>query len=664
MATKKKMLQAAAGTAAAGGGAGLDITDVFSTYLYEGTGSALTITNGIDLDGEGGLVWTKSRSSNDNHGLVDTERGRTVYLRSNTTQSNRTTNGPSYDLTSFNSNGFSLGPNWELYGNNNGDTYASWTFRKAPKFFTCLTYTGDGVSGRQISHNLGSKPGFIIVKRTDTGNNPYNYWRTAHIDGTTLTAMDLNTTSDASSSPWFLWSDSATGTSAYAAAQQTDSYFTVGNNASVNGSGGSFVAYLFAHNDGDGEFGPDGDADIIKCGSYTGNGSTTGPVIDLGFEPQWLMVKRADASGESWYLFDVMRGMPNGGNTADIYANASAAEDTYLGSSNDVCHPTSSGFSINTNSTALNASGGTYIYMAIRRGPLAVPEDATEVFAIDTRSDATSNPPSYSANGIVDMALQKELNASGWGLWDRIRGQYRLQTHANNAEDGPFSYANFDHMDGWADIGATDTTHSWMWKRAPGFFDVVAYTGNGTAGRTVSHNLGVAPEMMWVKSRSAAYNWYVYHTGIGTSAIRLNLTGGIIGGEWQNTVPTEDVFTLGNGFVNLSSVTYIAYLFASAPGVSKVGSYTGNGTSQNIDCGFTAGARFVITKRTDADGDWYVWDTARGIVAGDDARLLLNDTQAEGSADRIDPYSGGFAVTSANDQTNGDGASYIFYAIA
>ena len=69
----------------------------------------------------------------------------------------------------------------------------------------------------------------------------------------------------------------------------TSTEFTVGANVDVNAQAENYVAYLFAHNDGDGEFGPDGDADIIKCGSYTGNGSSTGPEIDLGFEPQWLL---------------------------------------------------------------------------------------------------------------------------------------------------------------------------------------------------------------------------------------------------------------------------------------------------------------------------------------------------------------------------------------
>jgi hypothetical protein len=100
--------------------------------------------------------------------------------------------------------------------------------------------------------------------------------------------------------------------------------------------------------------------------------------------------------------------------------------------------------------------------------------------------------------------------------------------------------------------------------------------------------------------------------------------------------------------------------------VSKVGSYTGNGTSQTIDCGFTSGARFILIKRTDSTGDWYVWDSARGIVAGNDPHLSLNTTAAEVTTDdSVDAESSGFIVNQdAGTNVNVDTASYIFLAIA
>ena len=100
--------------------------------------------------------------------------------------------------------------------------------------------------------------------------------------------------------------------------------------------------------------------------------------------------------------------------------------------------------------------------------------------------------------------------------------------------------------------------------------------------------------------------------------------------------------------------------------MSKVGSYTGNGTNQTINCGFTAGARFVLIKRTDSTGDWYVWDTARGIVTANDPRLSLNTTAAEVTTDdSVDPASTGFIVNQlASTNINVTSATYIFLAIA
>ena len=118
--------------------------------------------------------------------------------------------------------------------------------------------------------------------------------------------------------------------------------------------------------------------------------------------------------------------------------------------------------------------------------------------------------------------------------------------------------------------------------------------------------------------------------------------------------------------MNQSSQDYIVYLFASLDGVSKVGSYTGTGSNINVDCGFTAGARFVLIKRTDSSGDWYVWDTSRGIVIGNDPYLLLNSNAAEvTNTDYIDPLNAGFTVTSsAPAALNANGGTYLFLAIA
>ena len=209
-----------------------------------------------------------------------------------------------------------------------------------------------------------------------------------------------------------------------------------------------------------------------------------------------------------------------------------------------------------------------------------------------------------------------------------------------------------------------------MWKRAKGFFDVVAYTGDGVAGKTVSHSLGVVPEMMWIKSRDISVNWSVYHKeqkATHYDILNLNSNGFDTNIAWNNTEPTDLLFSVGTAStVNYNTGIYIAYLFATLAGVSKVFSYTGNGTSQIIDCGFSAGARFILIKRTDSSGDWYIWDSVRGIIAGNSPHLSLNTRAAQvATDDSIDPHASGFIVNQVSaTNVNVNAATYIGYSIA
>jgi hypothetical protein len=213
-----------------------------------------------------------------------------------------------------------------------------------------------------------------------------------------------------------------------------------------------------------------------------------------------------------------------------------------------------------------------------------------------------------------------------------------------------------------------DDMIDYTFKRATGFFDVVAYTGTGS-NTSINHNLGVAPELMIVKRRNSSRVWAVWASGIDIDDyLTLNGTSGVTTfALWQSTQPTATQITLGtDGSVNGSGDTYIAYLFATLDGVSKVGSYTGTGTTNNIDCGFSSSARFVMVKRTSSTGDWYVWDSARGITVGSDPFLKINTSDAEGTtSDIIQPYSSGFTLTSnAGTAINGNGETFIFLAIA
>ena len=329
-----------------------------------------------------------------------------------------------------------------------------------------------------------------------------------------------------------------------------------------------------------------------------------------------------------------------------------------------------------------NTNTNNYIYIAIRRGPMAVPESATDVFAI---SDASgTDTPLYKSSFPIDMGFEKNsAGTNDWQIYSRLTEKQRLRTNDTSAET-TVSTATFDFMNGYKDVSVNlPDYYAWMWKRAPNFFDVVAYTGDGTWPRNINHNLGVAPEMMWIKPRNSTGNWLVYHSGLNvdgdnapeTDYIILQSTSAAVDSAtlWNDTAPTDTVFTLGStSGVNASGYDFIAYLFASLDGVSKVGSYTGNGTSQTIDCGFTSGARFVLIKQYDntIPANWSVFDSERGIVSGNDSQLFLNTTDAEDTGhDLVDTTPSGFIVNNDNSafayqEVNADGDSYIFYAIA
>ncbi len=615
------------------------VDGLFQTHLYTGNSSTRTITNNIDLSGKGGLVWIKDRDSGSNaHLLYDTERGAYNALKSSSTAVNQTR---STGLTGFTSSGFTLGSLGAENGSSNNKV--SWTFREQPKFFDIVTYTGDGNADRQIDHNLGSTPGMMIVKKYAGSTTRWAVYHRSLGTGKFLNLDDTAATVTQNDH----WQTAPNATQ-----------FTVETNGNVNNSGDSYVAYLFAHNDDDGGFGEPGDQDIIKCGSYTTD-SSGNAVVDLGFEPQFVITK-GDNYLSNWQIHDVMRGAAVGGNAQTLRANNSDPEV----SQSLKLEPNPTGF---TSSQGVNGFNG--IYMAIRRGPLAEPTSATDVFAIDTQ--VNQDPPLFDSGFPVDFALTRNVSSTAnWAVGSRLIQGKQLNTDNENAETSNPVF-QFDFMDGWNSetLSTNSNVYSWMWKRAPGYFDVVCYDGSGS-NRTISHNLGVAPEMIWVKSRSnSGHGWMTYHTGTGaTHYMMVNSTAAAVDLDviWNDTAPTSSVFSVGTGgSVNDSGKTYIAYLFASVAGVSKVGSYTGNGTSQNIDCGFSGNARFVLIKNASQSDNWMVYDSVRGINSGTEGYLRLNSTAAEyTSGDHIDPYSGGFAPTSNDPSTNRTGNTYIFYAIA
>jgi hypothetical protein len=869
------------------------VDDVFSTYAYAGTSATQSINNGIDLAGNGGLVWIKHRNAVNEARLVDTVRGIEKAIYPSSTSAQTTETGV---VSTFNNNGFTL-TSVSSTVNNAGNNYVSWTFRKQPKFFDVVTYTGDGTSNRQIAHSLGITPGMIIIKKlnntsnwTTIANTPaysstgpglgsgagsagtaninnggnatgfgcggggagyyggnggngffggggggaagYTGTQNGGAGGAGAVLINYNSTSVifTSGTSWTVpsgvtsikvWaigaggggagcgaSDGTTGGGGGAGGVAVKTWtvspgntitFTIGSagtygsstnsglaggNTSVTfsgltitgnggnggqyntgsaaaggsavngdtnsqggtggsgalgdtgGSGGgaigggvggtpssagangaqsvdisglfaalslttslgelylnltnaavvpatsvlssnistitlsstsntlndSYVAYLFAH-----DTRSDG---MIQCGSFTTDGSGNA-TVNLGWEPQLVMVKASSTTG-NWSMLDVMRGNVNNktatSGDATLLANASSAEsNSYLIS------PTATGFE---NKSSALASSTTYIYLAIRRPnkPMA----GTQVYTGWTGN--SSNPQYVSTGFSPDMLLIKQSRSSTNNMYltDRLRGagsttnSYSLVPSSNTAESNGVTMANLTIASGGFTFETTITSAmAWAFKRAPGFLDIVCYTGTGVA-RTVNHNLGVVPELTIVKVRNDTKDWAVYSSSIGaTNYLKLNAnTASGTTTLWNNTDPTSTVFSLGvegGGEANKTSATYVAYLFATLPGIQYINSYVGDGTTGRvINCGFSAGARFVMIKATSTTGSWWVYDSARGIVAAADPALQLNSIAAEvTSADAVDPSSSGFIVNQeATCNLNVNGVTYLVWAIA
>lgn len=636
----------------AAGGGGLNVEDLFSTYVYDGNSGSQTFSNGLDLATEGGMVWTKQRNGGSNHVIVDSERNsgstaKVLYPNSSLGEGTESWNW------SFNTDGYSLNTTSAEINDTATPSkeYVSWSWRKAPGFFDIQTYTGNGTSVT-INHDLGTVPGMIIVKSTSSSNS----WAVYHRSLGGGKYLTLNATNGASTASGVFNNFTATSTS-----------FQVGDYSFVNTNGQTYIAYIFASHNSDGTFGETGDQDIIRCDQVPANTATD---VNLGYEPQWILIKRTDSTG-NWQLFDNMRGLfVRSHDSKDLEPNRA---DTEGNTSSDYLYPKPNGFHINTN----YFGGGPYVYMAIRRGPMATPTDVNDVFAIDTRGGTSPTPPELYSGFVTDWLLYpNNINTSNdKRVIDRLRGKRFIYTNKRDVESNVVG--EWDYMNGHGEYTNVDQYDlGLMWKRAPGFFDIVTWNVDGTGNTTIPHNLGVVPEMVWSKNRNdsgyGSGSWWIAHNGLtGWDSSNENDrhvfqdfgTGASAQQGYHRDFTATSIRLTSNaagGYV--TSHKCIAYLFATLPGISKVGSFTHTfNTAQNIDCGFTNGISFLLLKRYDSSGSWRMYNSLSGITSGNDAMLDLGDTTAiDNTANQIDLYSGGFAMR-ANYLAGGD---YIFYAIA
>lgn len=316
-----------AAAAAAGGGA-----LKFSSTTYSGTGASQNIVTRVNNSGDGGLVWIKRTDTTGNHFLFDTVRGVNKYIEANG-------NGPQATLTSsvtsFNSNGVTLGTAGDVNGSSSDFVLFNWF--KESGYFDIVNYTGNATTSQTIPHGLGVSPAMILSKSYAGNARPWGVFHT-QLNGGINSARYSIPLSDTGGGQiqqdgfgGYVWADTL----------PDSSNFYVGNRDSTNDSSCTYIAYLFAEKAG-----------FSKAGAYTGNG-TTNAITGLGFKPSAVLIKRTD-SISNWFL-----GYNNAGTVNAVFPNLANAADT-----NPTITFDSDGFT--WTGGGFNTSGAEYIYFAWR----------------------------------------------------------------------------------------------------------------------------------------------------------------------------------------------------------------------------------------------------------------------------------------------------------
>ena len=558
--------------------------------------------------------------------------------------------------------------------NNSGKTNYVTEIGVAPKVLDIVSYEGDGNNNREIPHNLGTKPGMILVKATDTSAN----WMVFHVNRTPGKVLNLD--------------EQFSETTPHDAfpSEPTSTNFYVGTNVSINGAGHQYVAYVF----------PADSPGKVKCGSYYGNGAIT--FLDVGFQAGFVLIKRKNGSAD-WIATNEEAA------ASYKYWNPNREDNQFNGSSGDyIGFGGATEISLNGGNTDFNASGGEYVYLAIAsdlNGPnstqlnLLSGQDL-EYFTTGTQitsnlaasgsnvSFASTQWPgagntrnispqadstnffniSYAANNKWLVWIKSYSTSNGHNLYDSERGLSFLSSQTNNPEiynevsfKGPVgttayqvSYSGYTNEQGSNYI-------SWNFLGAPQFFDVQKYTGNDVS-KSISHDLGVEPGCIIIKGISGWDDWYVYHheTGLNkqlrlnTSSTPATLTTGITGA-------TSTDFSVGSyGPVNSGNKDFIAYLFAKDTPYVKCGTYTGTGASQLIvDVGFKP--RWILIKDTsNAAYDWVIFDKNRP------GAMLRPNMQSEEQTLAFSFVSNGLELSNGQNSAwvNNSDNVYVYVAIA
>ena len=642
----------------------------FNVVTWTGNGSSQSIT-GVGFQPD--WVWGKERSNTSSNELLDTTRGATNYISTNLTNAQGTSG---QGLQSFDADGFTVGNDGAW--NQNGETYVAWCWKanggttssntdgsitstvqaNTKAGFSIVKYTGDGTSGSTVGHNLGITPEVVIYKRIDASAS----W----IFKSTLLNTDdylaVNLTDQVFSDSGVFWNGTA----------PTSTVFTLGNSASVNASSGDYIAYCFTPKAG-----------YSKFGSYTGNGSTNGPIVNTGFEPAFLMTKQTNTTS-NWVIVDNKRSTTNPRNKG-LRPNTTDSESTV--GDNMVVDFLTNGFQLKQTSGA-NDNGGTFIYIAFGSDASAAPalpnSFTTNLYTGNSGTQILGTGFQPSLVWIKDRSATRDHN-----LTDSVRGVTHPIYMTTGAQLTNSTFLTSFNTDGFS-LGNQAASNenledfvAWSWKaniipsintdgdtqtivsaNSAAGFSIASYTGTGSV-QTVGHGLSAAPELIILKKISNTQNWNTGSDEIGwTKYFDGPNTNGAAGTEttvWNDTAPTSTVVTLGgSNNTNANGENYIMYAWQSIAGFSKMGSYTGNGSTQSIT-GLGFQPSWLLIKNMDSARGWQMFDSSRGA----NQLLFANSNSAESSESAGTSLSSfdsdGFTVGSGNG-VNESGDTLLYMA--
>jgi hypothetical protein len=330
-------------------------TDYFSAIKYDGNATDDRTVTGVGFSP--GFVWSKAFTTTYNHFMVDTVRGVNAYVNSNR---NNAESSDTDILKSFDADGYTLGNSGNM--NESGHSHAAWNWKSGGSGsannagnnnatvsvvteakFSIVAYTGTGGEPKTVAHGLGVSPEFIMIKRRNDTNG-WVVWTKDLDDNYAFEGLHNTTAAVSGGSPISKYVDAVSST-----------LVTLGDANENNASGGTFIMYCWASVEG-----------YSRFGNYTGNGTSDGPFVYLGFKPAFIMTKRADA-GDNWRITDNARDPFNNAAIGGLKANATDSEGDTGNRNFDYL---SNGFKVRETDVDMNADGGNYIYMAFAEVPL------------------------------------------------------------------------------------------------------------------------------------------------------------------------------------------------------------------------------------------------------------------------------------------------------